>query len=218
MLSKVISTVEFKYDMTPTSGQKMMCLDNTWVTYNDLECYKLFTGAMVKNHDDAEAYCEGLGDGAGKGHLLHIVNEEENTWIKETFYATGSTYPPSWIGLNDLLQPNTWRWSDGTSGGYTNWAESPGTGDCARVTSDGTWSVADCTSTSAFICEVDSIPWTDQVGTPSPVSTVAPSPAPTGLADVCEPLTLREGSTTQINNKNTWNTFFYPTKCQGSWR
>jgi len=216
MLSKVVSTVEFKYDMTPKDGKKMMCLDDTWVTYNELECFKMFTTA--KNHADAEAYCEGLGDGAGKGHLLHIVNEEENAWIKETFYTSGGTNPPAWIGLDDLLQPDTWRWSDGTSGGYTNWAESPGTGDCAKVNTDGTWSAADCSTMSAFICEVDSIPWLDpSVGTPSPAATVAPSPAPTGLADVCEPLTLRSGVDTQINNKNTWDTFFFPTKCQGSW-
>ena len=217
MLSKIISTVEFKYDMTPKDGQKMMCLDDTWVTYNDLECYKLFQGGNTKSHGAAEVYCEGLGNGFGKGHLLHIVNEEQNTWIKDTFYGATSSNPAAWIGLDDVLQPDVWRWGDGTSGGYTNWADSAGTGDCAKMSTDGTWVVENCAQSSAFICEVDSVPWTDQVGTPSPAATVAPSPAPTGLVDVCDPLELREGSTEQIKNLNSWNTFFYPTKCQGTW-
>lgn len=76
--------------------------------------------------------------------------------------------------------------------------------------------VDSCGGTKAYICEVDSIDWAPP-GTPSPTTTRVPTPAPTSLSQVCEPLEMR-GDSGDLVNKNSWDTFFYPTKCQGTWK
>ncbi|GMH66159.1 hypothetical protein TL16_g04367 [Triparma laevis f. inornata] len=222
MLSNIISTIQFKYDMTPKSGKKMMCKDDTWVTYNNLECYKLFTGATL-SHAAAETACANEGP---NGKLLQVVNEEENDWIRDQFYSEGMSNSAGWIGLDDLLVDGVWRWGDGSTGGFTNWAQSALSNDdhhCALMspttapsTSGGEWIVDSCATARPYICEVDSIDWAPP-GTPSPTTTRVPTPAPTSLSQVCEPLEMR-GDSGDVTNKNSWDTFFYPTKCQGTWR
>jgi len=211
MLSKIISTVEFKYDMTPNTGQNMMCKDDTWITYNQLECYKLFA-SPTKTYSDAQSACEVEG-----GNLLHIVDEDMNNWISTEIFMSSSV-ASAFVGLDDQIVDGVWRWeNDGTTGGFTNWDSNAlsSSGNCALLKDDGLWTPALCATAASYICEVDAIPWSTP-GTPA--ATVSPSPtqAPTSLDEVC-PALVPEGSNS-IAAVNSWITFFYPTKCQGTWR
>ena len=213
MLSQIISTVEFKYDMTPKAGSSMMCKDESWVTYNELECYKLFSAP--KNYASAQQACQVEG-----GNLLHIVDEDMNDWITKELFGEPplSSTTVAFIGLDDRLVEGVWRWvNDGTSGGFTNWDPEAlsSTFDCTSLKSDGLWSPVSCSGSMPYICEADAIPWRAP-GTAAPTISPAPTPAPTSFDNICPDLVV-PGSD-KIDAVNSWSTFFYPTKCQGTWR
>ncbi|XP_030843506.1 contactin-associated protein 1-like [Strongylocentrotus purpuratus] len=63
-----------------------------------------------------------------------------------------------WIGFNDLDGKGTWAWTDGSVTSYTNWYSgepSGGSEHCGvlRLSSDGTWYDASCSSTYGYICK-----------------------------------------------------------------
>ena len=92
--------------------------------------------------------------------LVSIDNENENAFIA----AQNLGYP--WIGAKKNSN-NNWKWSwakvhtwTPISSNYQNWgtwsngtAEPNGTGDCAFMSSDGTWWDSECTSNQAVICK-----------------------------------------------------------------
>lgn len=68
---------------------------------------------------DAKDIAEYLGDTGVNGHLATITSAAENTLI--TNYLTSrSLYP--WIGLYSTGKPGTFRWLNGETSAYTNWA------------------------------------------------------------------------------------------------
>ncbi len=59
------------------------------------------------------------------GHLVTIMDENENEWLRETF---GNWW--MWIGLTDIYQENSWVWISGESSEYRNWFDGePTTGE-----------------------------------------------------------------------------------------
>ena len=65
---------------------------------------------------DAEAVGQRLG-----GHLTTINNDEENTWVQDTFGFWGETRREMWIGLTDEVFEGEWRWADGSYSTNRHW-------------------------------------------------------------------------------------------------
>ena len=69
-----------------------------------------------KTWEAASLSCQGLG-----AELVKIESKAETEFIDATFL---STRMKMWIGLNDIVNEDDWKWSDGSSlEGYTNWGD-----------------------------------------------------------------------------------------------
>ncbi|EPB67502.1 hypothetical protein ANCCEY_13406 [Ancylostoma ceylanicum] len=86
------------------------------------------------------------------------------------------TYGYFWIGFS--RQGPKWVWDDGSSSGYTNWAEGNNKGrKCAVMkVADGTWVTADCSRGYQAMC---SGPALEEETTPKP--TAPPPPCRKGF-------------------------------------
>ena len=76
------------------------------------------------------------------GHLVKIDDAAENAWVNATFVEP--LQRSLWIGLSDQAVEGQFRWSDGTTPGYTNWAASEpnnsgGVEDYAVMVPGGQW-------------------------------------------------------------------------------
>jgi len=72
------------------------------------------------NWIQSEMWAQQLG-----GHLVHLETANEGQWVYDTFTAYGTLNRDLWTGLDDLVVPGVFRWSDGgTNVPYANW--SPG--------------------------------------------------------------------------------------------
>jgi len=63
---------------------------------------------------DAESDAVALG-----GHLVTVVDADENAWVWETFAPSSSG--SVWIGLSDAAQEGTFVWTSGEPATYLNW-------------------------------------------------------------------------------------------------
>ena len=95
--------------------------------------------------------------------MVKIESAEENSFISKEFLAGTVRY---WIGLTDAETENVWKWSDGSTPGYTNWM--PGepnnyenNEDCGVIKKgywlskyhDGEWYDSRCSKSIGYICE-----------------------------------------------------------------
>jgi hypothetical protein len=98
-------------------------------------------------------YCREWG-----AELVGINDATENTWVVNTAY--GLSRSQWWTGGTDAAVEGTWRWRDGTTWSYTNWAagepNDSGTGeDCLQLGRwlDYTWNDEPCSAAYRWICE-----------------------------------------------------------------
>lgn len=102
--------------------------------------------------------------------MAKIGSEEENNFILNTFLqiSDGEVNREAWIGLTDKEEEGSFQWADGTSPGYTNWAEEQpndedGEQDCAEIANGvfwpggepqiGVWNDFQCSMELMYICE-----------------------------------------------------------------
>ena len=74
-------------------------------------CYKYLSAR--KTWAEARAHCRGLSAG---GDLVSILDKATNNFMRTL------TTDLSWIGATDEGSEGSWRWSDGSRWGYTNWS------------------------------------------------------------------------------------------------
>ncbi|EYC46106.1 hypothetical protein Y032_0407g905 [Ancylostoma ceylanicum] len=102
------------------------------------KCYTYIRSSS--SYAEARTECKKIGYG-----LVSIPNEIYNAHIQQiSTVFLGMTYGYFWIGFS--RQGPKWVWDDGSSSGYTNWAEGNNKGrKCAVMkVADGTWVTADC--------------------------------------------------------------------------
>uniref|UniRef100_A0A8C7XLE5 C-type lectin domain-containing protein n=1 Tax=Oryzias sinensis TaxID=183150 RepID=A0A8C7XLE5_9TELE len=118
-------------------------------------CYHL-ESEDVKSWQDAEDHCS-----RQQGHLASIHSQED--WVESYFYmgkALEKTTNNLWTGLNDLLVPGMFTWSDDFEVTFTYWA--PGepnnhngfSEDCVEMLYEtGRWNDKSCSELNNYICK-----------------------------------------------------------------
>ena len=77
--------------------------------------YHLLTAS---SWEDAASYARSL-----DGFLVTVDDEEENTWLFDTFASWDNQSRHLWTGLSDVNDDGAYRWHDGTPFLYRNWGE-----------------------------------------------------------------------------------------------
>lgn len=118
--------------------------------------YYLIYSDIVASWEEAKQYCEQLG-----GHLAVINDVDENAFLYS--YMLNCGYESAYFGFIDENQDGNWKWVDGTTGNYTNWAGgepsslSEPYGMYYYKFTDGAWNDGRWgDDTTAFICEWES--------------------------------------------------------------
>ena len=126
--------------------------------------YYMLYSDVTASWEEAKQYCEQLG-----GHLAVINDVNENAFLYS--YMLNCGYESAYFGFIDENQDGNWKWVDGTTGNYTNWAGgepsslSEPYGMYYYKFTDGTWNDGRWgDDTTAFICEWESsVPETSNV-------------------------------------------------------
>uniref|UniRef100_A0A914PV11 C-type lectin domain-containing protein n=1 Tax=Panagrolaimus davidi TaxID=227884 RepID=A0A914PV11_9BILA len=120
-------------------------------------CYFFETNAT--NFPNAELACNSL-----NGHLVSIHDGFTNAIItgQSGNYFHDSTTVDFWIGLNSLINPGNWSWTDNSSLGFHEWAPTEPknlTMNCGALTvKSGLWASDDCFKTKPYVCETTTTP------------------------------------------------------------
>ncbi len=111
------------------------------------KCYQIFYS--YKTWAEAEFTCEHYG-----GHLASITSQP-----KRDFITSQLTYNYVWIGGNDIVSEQTWKWNNGDNWDYTSWSSGSypvydKTDNCLRMSQDGSWHDNSCCSSYPYVCEI----------------------------------------------------------------
>ncbi|XP_067669202.1 perlucin-like protein [Haliotis asinina] len=132
-----------------------------WQNNGTNNCY--FFTSNGKNWQSAENDCQQRG-----AHLASIHGEAENIFLSSFSAAR------IWIGLNDLIQEGSFRWTDGSALNFSNWGSGQpdfkGIEQCTGLNylSFGVWNNFQCIDEYAYICmkeDMRDVPSTQSQGT-----------------------------------------------------
>ncbi|KAM9794512.1 uncharacterized protein LOC133163674 isoform X2 [Syngnathus typhle] len=117
-------------------------------------CYKFFED--VKNWDDAQRVCRGFG-----AELMSIRSKVEQAWVRS---ASEFETSDMWTGLNDLVLPGMFVWSDRHKVTFTHWAagepyQRVGLGKhcVAQLWQTGKWKLMSCAQVNSFMCKMPKV-------------------------------------------------------------
>uniref|UniRef100_A0A3P9HM49 C-type lectin domain-containing protein n=1 Tax=Oryzias latipes TaxID=8090 RepID=A0A3P9HM49_ORYLA len=123
---------------------ELRCPGLDWLEFGEF-CYKPFGDR--KTWQDAQRVCRDLG-----AELVSIMSMKEQSWVETTNNL--------WTGLNDLLVPGMFTWSDDFEVTFTYWA--PGepnnhngfSEDCVEMLYEtGRWNDKSCSELNNYICK-----------------------------------------------------------------
>ncbi len=145
---------------SPAMGGLGPCLPDSGCVHQSYNGQDYYFCPTARTWDDARAHCQQQ----LLGSLLHINDADENAFVQSQLLAD------SWIGGTDSMTEGVWLWGNdgsqfwmGQSGGtalqYANWNSGEpndynGAEDCAEIFTNGLWNDQPCSSTHAFVCEV----------------------------------------------------------------
>uniref|UniRef100_A0AC34FHA5 C-type lectin domain-containing protein n=1 Tax=Panagrolaimus sp. ES5 TaxID=591445 RepID=A0AC34FHA5_9BILA len=107
------------------------------------------------------------------GHLASIHDGFTNAILtsESSKFFHDSTTVDFWIGLNSLMTPGNWSWTDNTPFDFKDWSPSEPQNlsmSCSAVTiHNGYWASSDCFKTKPFVCEISAPVTTTTTTTPS---------------------------------------------------
>ncbi|XP_030828651.1 macrophage mannose receptor 1 [Strongylocentrotus purpuratus] len=141
--------------VTPvTAPDKVGSCERGWGLYDEW-CY--YSPAVEKTFTEAEAECAALFSGS---HLASIHSIGEQSFITERLYYINAW---TWIGLTDVDEEGTWKWTDGTNYNYWNWAAGEpndvNNEDCVHLGyfddhQIGLWNDVGCLEINRYICKM----------------------------------------------------------------
>ncbi|XP_078489308.1 CD209 antigen-like [Ciona intestinalis] len=115
----------------------------------------LYLTLPASNYQAANRSCAAIG---ARLAVVAPRNKDITRMIKQHF---GITSRHNWIGLNDIVQENTWVWENGErlSSSDAHWkpgepTNSAGREDCVVVLNTGKWNDGPCNHTSIPLCEM----------------------------------------------------------------
>ncbi|XP_041666073.1 macrophage mannose receptor 1 [Cheilinus undulatus] len=129
---------------------ELRCSGPDWYEFGEF-CYKPFDDK--KSWRDAQTTCRSMG-----AELVSILSMTEQMWLESYLYLATSDV---WTGLNDLVVPGMFTWSDEHLTTFTYWA--PGepnnhdgfSEDCVEMLHQtGRWNDVSCTELNTYICKM----------------------------------------------------------------
>ena len=127
-----------------------------WVEFKNI-CYQFnLEDYQKRTWDAAKKTCEVVGHFSS---LATITDKEEQDFLTEQVSSLTTT--PVWIGLNDIVSENIFKWPNGELlGAFSNWdgqgvvKMNTGWKDCvAMVQPYGLWAIDMCLTRRPFICQ-----------------------------------------------------------------
>ncbi|RVE65935.1 hypothetical protein OJAV_G00121150 [Oryzias javanicus] len=128
---------------------ELRCPGPDWFEFGEF-CYKPF--GDKRTWQDAQSKCRDLG-----AELVSIMSMKEQSWVESYLYMATNNL---WTGLNDLLVPGMFTWSDNFEVTFTYWA--PGepnnhngfSEDCVEMLYEtGRWNDKSCSELNNYICK-----------------------------------------------------------------
>ncbi|XP_053876596.1 macrophage mannose receptor 1-like isoform X1 [Malaclemys terrapin pileata] len=159
-------------------------------------CY--LVGHTFVTFSEANKTCE-----RSNGYLATVEDRNEQAYLISLIGLRPEKY--FWIGLSDVEERGTFKWTDGEAVLFTHWnsAMPGGKSGCVAMGTGiaaGLWDVLSCENTAKFLCKQ----WADGVTHPPiPLTTLAPT-CPEGwdssnFISSCFKIFVREG-----NQKKSW--------------
>ncbi|XP_042332354.1 regenerating islet-derived protein 4-like [Sceloporus undulatus] len=140
---------------SPFPGGEAASCARGWLQ-NQGNCYAYFDTKMTWS--EAEIECQSYGRGA---HLASVLSKAESALIAQHISAYQRQKSHVWIGLNDPLQTDKWKWSDESVYNYEAWASGEPNGSnefCTELnqyTNFREWNDRNCLSRQAYICKYE---------------------------------------------------------------
>ncbi|OXB84687.1 UNVERIFIED_CONTAM: hypothetical protein H355_001164 [Colinus virginianus] len=130
-------------------------------------CYLL--GHLPATFSEANSTCVGE-----KGYLATVESRYEQAYLTSLVGLRPEKY--FWLGLSDMEEQRTFRWSSGEDVSFTHWdaampGSKPGCVAMKTGTAAGLWDVLDCESKQKYICKQ----WAVGATAP-PIPTTVPEP------------------------------------------